>query len=210
MPPTVVLVRHGQSRWNAQGRLQGQGGTDLSDVGRAQAAATADYLCAKYPDVIAAVGSDQQRAVETAAPWQAASGVKVRTDPRWREIDVGTWSGLTWAEVEQSDPITLAAWRAGNDVRRGGGETFAELRTRAWAALQDLRSWPGTVLVFTHGGTIRLGVAAALGLPVMGEHTLGQVANCGVTELSFDADRCRLLSYNSRVHLAGVAPPATS
>lgn len=206
MTTTVVLVRHGQSRWNAEGRLQGQGGTGLSDLGRAQAAATAEYLCARYPGVTAAVGSDQQRAVETAAAWTEASGVPVRTDPRWREIDVGTWSGLTWAEVERRDPVTLHAWRAGNDVRRGGGETFAELRTRAWAALEDLRSAAGTVVVFTHGGTIRLGVAAAIGLPVMGEHTLGQIFNCGVTELAFDARRCRLLTYNGDDHLAGVTP----
>ncbi len=201
----MVLVRHGESRWNAQGRLQGQGGEGLSNLGHRQAAATAAYLCNRYPDVAAAFGSDLSRAVATAAPWTAASGIAVVPDQRWREIDVGTWSGLTWAEVAQYDPVTLAAWRSGNDVRRGGGETFQELRNRTWGVLQELRSIGRTVLVFTHGGSIRLGVAAALGVPVMGEHTLGQVANCGVTELLLDATSCRLSAYNVRDHLGGLA-----
>lgn len=208
MTTTVVLVRHGESAWNAEGRLQGQGGTGLSDLGRSQADATAAYLCARYPDVAAAVGSDQRRAVQTAAPWAAASGMAVVTDPRWREIDVGTWSGLTWAEVEQADPETLQAWRSGQDVRRGGGETFAELRSRVWEVVQERRDAGGTIIVFTHGGAIRLGVAEALGLPVMGEHALGPVANCGVTELVFDARGWHLSAYNVRDHLNGVNSPA--
>lgn len=206
MATRVVLVRHGESTWNAQGRLQGQGGTGLSERGRRQAALTATYLCGRYPDVVAAVGSDLERAVATAAPWVAASGIEVVADLRWREIDVGTWSGKTWAQVEDSDPATLAAWRAGNDVRRGGGETFAELRSRTWGVLRELGAVGGTVLVFTHGGSIRLGVAAALQLPPMGERTLGQAGNCGVTELVFEGGRCVLNSYNVRDHVAALDP----
>ena len=210
MTTRVVLVRHGESTWNAQGRLQGQGGAELSERGRRQADATAAYLCRAYPDVTAAFGSDLDRAVETSAPWASASGITITRDPRWREIDVGTWSGLTWAEVEQADPQTLTAWRAGNDVRRGGGETFAELRSRTAEALGELATVGGTVLVFTHGGSIRLGVAAAIGLPVMGEHTLGPVANCGVTELVYEEGRCRLGVYNLHDHLSALLPPVLS
>ena len=201
MGTTVVLVRHGESVWNAENRLQGQGGTGLSDLGHRQAAATAQYLRRRYPHVVAAVRSDLQRVEQTARPWAETAPVAVQVDSRWREIDVGTWSGQTWDEVAVSDPKTLAAWRAGQDVRRGGGETFAELRARTWTALDELRSCEGTVLVFTHGGSIRLGVAAAIGLPVMGEHALGPVGNCSVTELLLDDSTTRLLSYNTRDHL---------
>lgn len=191
--------------WNAEGRLQGQGGTGLSPLGEQQAKATARYLQQRYPNVTLAVRSDLERVEQTARPWADTAGVAMRVDTRWREIDVGTWSGLTWAEVAEHDPDTLAAWRGGQDVRRGGGETFAELRERAWSALQDLANTDGTAVVFTHGGSIRLGVAAAIGLPVMGEHALGPLGNCAVTELALEGDRARLLSYNVRDHLNGLA-----
>ena len=209
MATTVVLVRHGESLWNAENRLQGQGGSGLSPLGEAQAQATAEYLRHRYPDASRAERSDLERVEQTAAPWLAVSEVPVRVDIRWREIDVGTWSGLTWPEVAEKDPDTLAAWRAGTDVRRGGGETFAELRIRTSAALQDLAREAGTVVIFTHGGSIRLGVAAAIGLPVMGEHALGPIANCGITELALDERGTRLLSYNVHDHLSAVTAPAT-
>jgi glucosyl-3-phosphoglycerate phosphatase len=201
---TVVLVRHGESVWNAEARLQGQGGSGLSALGHAQAQATAAYLQLRYPAVALAVRSDLERVIETAAPWAVGASVEMLVDKQWREIDVGTWSGLTWDEVAKHDPETLGLWRAGNDVRRGGGETFAELRERTWTALEQLREIDGTVIVFTHGGCIRLGTAAAIGLPVMGEHTLGPLANGSVTELVLDGTGTRLASYNRHDHLAGV------
>lgn len=198
---TVVLVRHGESLWNAQGRIQGQAGTGLSPFGMRQAEVTAEYLSRRYAGVTLAVRSDQERVAQTAQPFEAATGVDTCVDTRWREIDVGTWSGLTWDEVAVQDPDTLAGWRAGNDVRRGGGETFAEMRARACAALEDLRDAGGTVIVFSHGGAIRLGVAAAIGVPVMGENALSPLANCSVTELVLEDGGYRLAAYNVRDHV---------
>ena len=200
----VVLVRHGESEWNAAGRIQGQGGAGLSEMGHRQAKAASEYLRGRYPDVSAIVRSDLERVVETAQPFEAVRDVDVTVDVRWREIDVGTWSGLTWAEVAEQDPTTLAAWRGGEDVRRGGGETFAELRERTSQALHGLRDVGGTVVVFTHGGCIRLGVAEAIGIPLMGEAALTPVANCSVTELLLDGDRRELSAYNVRDHLSGL------
>ena len=199
----VVLVRHGESQWNAEGRLQGQGGTHLSALGERQAKVTADHLIQRYP-ATHAVRSDLDRVVQTAAPWEAQVDARVAVDQRWREIDVGSWSGLTWAEVAAQDPETLAAWQAGNDVRRGGGETFAELRARTHQALRELAGVAETVIVFTHGGCIRLGVAAALGLPLMGERALGPAGNCSITELELREDRAILKAYNLVEHLLAV------
>lgn len=201
MATRVVLVRHGESQWNAEGRIQGQGGAGLSDLGVRQAKATAEYLRDRYDDVTRIVRSDLERVVQTAEPFEAHSSVEVFVDERWREIDVGTWSGLTWAEVAEEDPHTLARWRSGEDVRRGGGEMFAELRARTAAALRDLRDAGGTVVVFTHGGCIRLGVAEVVGIPVMGEMALGAVANCSVTEVVLDNGDRVLTAYNVRDHL---------
>lgn len=204
MTTTVVLVRHGESEWNAAGRIQGQGGSGLSDLGQRQAKVTAAYLRERFPEAAGIVRSDLERVVQTAQPYEATWSGPVEVDSRWREIDVGTWSGLTWPEVAEQDPETLAAWRGGQDVRRGGGETFAELRARVADALGDLDGRFGTVVVFTHGGCIRLGVAAALGVPLMGELALGPVDNCSVTELLMDQGRLQLVSYNARDHLSAV------
>lgn len=198
----LLLVRHGESLWNAENRLQGHGGTGLSPLGHAQAQATAEHLAKTYREVSLIVRSDLPRVAETAAPTEALVDAEVRLDERLREIDVGFWSGLTWDEVAVRDPEGLRRWRAGEDVARGGGETWAQLRARVWPALNDLHDVGGLVLVFTHGGPIRIGVAAALDLPLFGEERLAPVANCSLTEIGFDGDRVRLHSYNRSGHLA--------
>ena len=136
----------------------------------------------------------------TAAPAEAALGIRAQVDPRLREIDVGTWAGLTWPEVAAADGATLAAWQGGRDVRRGGGETFAELRSRVWAVVDEFASVNGTVLVFTHGGPIRVAVAEALGLPLLGERLLAPVDNCSLTELALGATSV-VVSYNRADHV---------
>ena len=197
----VVLVRHGESEWNAQGRLQGQGGTGLSAVGHQQAVALAAYLERRFPKVDLVVASDLQRVTETAQPWLSRAGLQMRVDPRWREIDVGTGPGLTWAEVEAQDPQRYAAWRGGEDVRRGGGETFAEFRVRTAAAIAPLRDEGGTAVVFTHGGSVRFAVANALDLPPMGERNLAPAHNCSVTEITFTNGVPALAAYNLHDHI---------
>ncbi|MGH3666423.1 MAG: histidine phosphatase family protein [Egibacteraceae bacterium] len=204
MTARLLLVRHGESEWNAASRLQGHGGTGLSALGKEEAAATATHLVRSASAARLLVRSDLPRVVETAAPTEAALDVEIRVDERLREIDVGSWSGLTWDEVAAADPATLVAWQAGQDVRRGGGETFAELRSRVWSALRDLAEVDGPVLVFTHGGPIRVGVAAALELPPLGERALAPVANCSISELVLHGDVAVLAAYNRSDHVDGL------
>ena len=196
-----MLVRHGESLWNAEQRLQGHSGTGLSARGIAESARTADYLRARYPDAELAVRSDLLRVEQTAQPWVTHFEGRVEVDPRLREIDVGSWSGLTWGEVAAQDATTLAAWRAGDDVRRGGGETFAELRVRVWDALLDRCGNARTVIAFTHGGPIRVAVAAALRLAPLGERQMAAVDNCSVTELVVEDGSAMLVAYNRSDHL---------
>ncbi len=203
MRTRVVLVRHGESQWNAAKRLQGFAGPGLTERGRAEACAVAAHLRRLAPRASLLVRSDLPRVAETAAPTAVALDVAVEVDERLREIDVGTWSGLTWDQVEARDGDTLRAWRRGIDVRRGGGETFGELRARVWRAVRDLagRGGGGPVLVFTHGGPIRVAVAALLGLPPLGENRLAPVGNASMTELELDDDAGMLRSYDRRGHL---------
>ena len=161
MPTRVLLVRHGQSEWNAQGRWQGQADPPLSDVGRAQAHAAARSLGA----LDAIFASDLQRAAETAAIISAALGVgPVVIDERVRERDAGEWSGLTRAEIEARYPGWLdstsnkhTAFASGEGVRRPPGwESDASVLARGLDALAAIHTavGDGDVLVVTHGGLI--------------------------------------------------------
>lgn len=204
----LVLVRHGESEWNASGILQGHLGPGLTALGHAQAAATADLLARVHPGPALIARSDLPRVVETAAPSEARwPDVEVVVDERLREIDLGSWSGRTRAEVAVDDPDGMAAWERGEDVRRGGGETYAEVGVRMDAVLADLaeRAAGQTVYVFTHGGPVRVAVAAAVGRTGRGGEVLAPVGNCAVSVVEHRGDHRRLVSYNATDHLAGIA-----
>jgi len=195
----LVLLRHGESLWNAEDRYQGQQGTGLSPLGHQQAKQAAEYLLATGPfDQI--VASDLQRVSETLQPYlDCQDEPEVRIDRRWREIDVGSWGGRTFTEVYAEEPEVVEAFARGEDIARGGGETFAQLRERVWEAIRDVAGagpgrWGGEgiqhlarrVLVVTHGGPIRVATASALRLPPGGEVTLDPPVNCSLTTLQVD------------------------
>jgi probable phosphoglycerate mutase len=147
----VLLVRHGQSEWNADGRWQGQADPPLTDLGRAQARHAARAL----GTVDAMVSSDLQRAAETAAILSGELGVgPLVLDPDLRERDAGEWSGLTRIEIEQGWPGYL------DDRRRPDGwEPDEDLFARATAALgriHDLVGDGGEAIAVTHGGLVYL------------------------------------------------------
>lgn len=218
----LYLVRHGETADNARRIFQGQGGSGLNRLGRAQAARLAERMkhlplatttegvlhgwarIARRPSVI--VSSDLDRAVETATIVGGAIGVEVRTDVRLREVDVGTWTGKSYDEVERLFPEEWAAWDAGLDVRRGGGETYGELAARVGAALSHLASrHDGTrVLVVSHGGAIKSFISKILGVTGDGMRVLAGVTNAGVTIVESDARRFRLHTWNDSSHLEGL------
>ncbi|MGW1347619.1 histidine phosphatase family protein, partial [Kribbella sp. NPDC002412] len=173
----LVLLRHGESLWNAEERYQGQQGTGLSPLGHQQAKQAASYLQDRAFDQI--VASDLQRVAETLQPYlDTCDHPPVRIDKRWREIDVGTWGGRTFAEVYDAEPDVVDAFARGEDIARGGGETFAQLRERVWDAIRDIAtSGAERVLVVTHGGPIRVATASTLRLAPGGEVTLKPPAN---------------------------------
>src|SRR4051812_9943958 len=156
----VLLVRHGQSEWNAVGRWQGQADPPLSDLGRAQARAAAHSL----GSLDAVFASDLQRASETAVIIAEQLGIgPVIVDPDLRERDAGEWSGLTRDEIHEQYPGYLPDDRhrafapdGGAPKRPPGWETDEALRTRALDALRRIHAAvpDGEVLAITHGGLI--------------------------------------------------------
>ncbi|MFA5883717.1 MAG: histidine phosphatase family protein [Acidimicrobiia bacterium] len=143
----ILLVRHGQSTWNAEGRWQGQADPPLSDLGVEQAEAAARVL----ERIDAVWSSDLERANRTARILSGPHALAVTADPRVRERAAGPWTGLTRDEIEAQFPGHLADGR-----RPPGYEDDEALAARALAALRDFATAldGGTGVVVTHGGVI--------------------------------------------------------
>ena len=171
----VYLLRHGRTASNASGTWQGQADVELDDVGRREAGLAGRALSGIAPTRL--VSSDLLRAAETARALGAVVGLEPELDPRLREVSAGTWEGLTRAEIEQRHPEDLAAWRAGQDVRIGGGERISEAGARFAGALQEhAASTDGVLVLVGHGGAIGSAVRRLVGLPAQGRH-LGRLRN---------------------------------
>lgn len=197
----LVLVRHGQSEWNREHRIQGQSGAGLTEVGHAQAEGTAAWVAATHPDA-ALVSSDLERCLQTAAPIAHALDADLRTDARFRERSFGRWEGCTLDEVRELDPELFGRWRRGEDVvEEVGGESGDALATRVVTALGEHAADHGdgrTVVVVTHGGSVWHGMHALLDLPFA---TLGGVGNAAVTELVLGEHGWWCESWNQTAHL---------
>ena len=148
-PTRVLVLRHGQSEWNATGRWQGRADTALDDVGRAQAAAAAEVL-GTFDSIWS---SDLQRAMETAVIIAGRLGIgPVLVDGRLAETDVGPWQGLTLAEIEVDWPGFVADRR-----RPPEAEPLEDVVARVSSCLGDIaaQSPGGEVLVVSHAGVLR-------------------------------------------------------
>ena len=150
-----MLIRHAQTDWNAAGRWQGHADPSLSAEGQVQARLLGERLTGEA--AVALVCSDLKRAVQTATPVAQALGLELIEDQRFRELDVGIWSGQTRAEIQDRDPEGLKAFESGApDVRPGGGETRSAIRGRSREAIEDWlgRMDAGRLVVVTHLGVI--------------------------------------------------------
>jgi broad specificity phosphatase PhoE len=161
----ILLARHGQSDWNATRRWQGHADRPLTAKGRAQAEALAKRL--EHIELDAVYSSNLRRAAETARAVADAQGLDLVELPDLREVDVGSWSGLTKEEAEQRFPEGFARWRDGFPGW-DDGEEYDEMAQRVIGAVVEiaLANEHGRTLVVSHGGPIRAIHAAALGLDV--------------------------------------------
>ena len=155
----LLLVRHGQTPWNAAGRWQGNGDPGLTDLGRSQAQTLARELAASESSRwCRIVSSDLKRARETAEILATALSLDVQEDRRFRELDVGRWTGLVREEIVAREPELLAAFERGEPgVRPGGGESRIDIRVRVRAALRDwaTRFPDEPMILVAHLGVVR-------------------------------------------------------
>jgi broad specificity phosphatase PhoE len=156
----LVVLRHGRTAWNVEGRFQGQMDPPLDAVGCRQATTAADAMAHLHP--VSVVTSDLVRARQTAETIGARCRIPVTVDPDLREVALGGWEGLDGDEAARRFPDELVAWLAGEDVRRGGGETLAEAATRAARALVAAIDCAGageTIVVVSHGLVVQAALA---------------------------------------------------
>jgi len=198
----VVLVRHGQTAWNAEGRAQGHADVGLDDTGRAQAEALAPVIAGLDPALL--VTSDLARARETAALLEKETGLTAIEDPRWREYDLGERTGLTLAEFgERLGTKFDGWWDVHAHVEVPGSETSDDVAARVVPAFEELleRLTEGeTAVVVTHGASLRIALVGILGWPLSTAGGFESMHNCAWAMLAeTGAGRLRLASYNQTV-----------
>ncbi|MFE4591586.1 histidine phosphatase family protein [Streptomyces laurentii] len=194
----IVLWRHGQTSWNLERRFQGSTDIELTETGVAQARRSARLLAGLKPSAI--VSSDLRRAMATAAELAALTGHTVVSDAGLRETYAGEWQGLTHDEITARFGEQYAAWKRGEPVRRGGGELETEVADRAApVVLEHVGRLPegGTLVVVSHGGTIRTTIGRLLGLEAAHWESLGGLSNCCWSVLGEGAHGWRLLEHNA-------------
>jgi broad specificity phosphatase PhoE len=192
----LVLWRHGETDYNAALRMQGQLDSQLTATGLSQARRAARLLAELKPDVL--VTSDLSRAGDTAAVLAAETGMPLRVDKRLRETNLGTWQGLTHAEVEARCPGGIQTWRGNPEWAPPGGETRVEVAGRAAHVVSELDAdGHSSAVLCTHGGLIAGLTPLLLGLPVSGWSVFGGISNCHWTVLLRRGLGWRLFAYNT-------------
>jgi len=155
---TIFIVRHGETDYNAAHRWQGHLDVQLNAIGRFQAQQLANYLKTEgiIPDTI--YSSDLSRALDTARIVAQIAHIRIHKEPRLREINVGIFQGMTRQEMSQVAPDSLDQWDTDDSFVISNGESRLMLQERAYAAWKDIieRKDHETVMIFTHGGTIRM------------------------------------------------------
>jgi probable phosphoglycerate mutase len=205
----IVLIRHGETAWNAERRLQGHLDIPLNAEGLRQARAMAAALAQEEFDLV--VSSDLARASATAAALADARSMPVRLDPALRERAYGAFEGLLYADIERRYPAEFAAWqRRDIDAVMPHGERFAESFHQfhdrctgailAWAARH-----PGAnIAIVAHGGVLECAYRLAQGLGLETPRTFA-VKNASINRFTVDDGKLVLTSWGDVAHLEQAA-----
>ena len=201
----VVAVRHGETAWNVQTRIQGQIDIALNAAGREQAQRLARALAGEHFDAVYA--SDLRRAADTARALAERVGMAVHTDASLRERSFGSFEGLTWAEVEQQHPEASRRWRE-RDAGFGppGGESLAVFYERAVSALAAIaaRHRGEHIAIVSHGGVLDALYRAASRIALDAPRTW-QLGNASINRVLHGEQGFTLVGWNDNGHLSGPA-----
>ncbi len=202
-PTRLFVLRHGQTAWNAEMRIQGQMDLPLDDTGRWQAARLAQALAGE--DLAAVYSSDLQRALATAQALVASTGAPLHTNPLLRERGFGCFEGQLYADIERDWPAQAQRWRRREaDFGPGGGEVLQAFYTRCVDTVCALAAQhPGqTIAIVAHGGVLDCLYRAAVGLALDAPRSW-QLGNATINRLLFNGVGLALVGWNDTGHLEG-------
>lgn len=198
----VLLVRHGQTAWNVETRIQGHLDVGLNEHGRWQAARLAEALADEAVDAI--YTSDLQRARDTALALGRRLGLDVRDEPGLRERAFGGFEGATFQELQERHPEATLRWRRRDPDFEppGGGESLEAFFARSVAVAERLaRAHPGgSIALFTHGGVLDCLYRAATGQPLQAPRSW-VLGNASVNRLLYGGEGFVLVGWNDARHL---------
>jgi probable phosphoglycerate mutase len=197
----LVLVRHGETHWNTESRIQGHSDSALTPRGRAQARAIAARLAAGRFDAL--VSSDLGRARDTAAAIAARTGLPALEDARLRERNFGVGEGLTYGELDRRFPEVFARVRETDpDYRIPGGESRREFHDRVVGAFTSLagRHDGARIVVVTHGGVLAIAYRHVHGLGIAAPHAI-PIVNASLNILRFEAGAWHEVLWGDTAHL---------
>lgn len=201
-----IVVRHGQTRWNVEKRVQGQEDSPLTEEGLAQAEAIAKRLAREHFDVL--VSSDLGRAVQTAQPIARLCGLPIVKDARLRERSFGEGEGMHYDEIDRRWPDAFSRVRESDpDAVIPGGETRRQFHDHVHHAFEALvREYEGKrVAVVAHGGVLAALYRMVHSIPVGKPHKIA-ISNASYNAIAFAADAWSVETWDDVAHLPGAVP----
>lgn len=197
----ILALRHGETTWNQDRRLQGQLDIPLNERGHWQAARTAEAL--REEPIAAVYSSDLARAHQTARAIAAAQGLDVRSHAGLRERHFGVFQGKTWTELEVEEPEATQAWRTRvPEFAPAGGENLLQLRERIAAALDEIVAGHAgeQIVIVAHGGVLDMVYRLATGLELQAPRTW-LVENAAIHRLLWTPEGLSLVGWADSGHL---------
>ena len=195
-----ILIRHGETMWNREHRIQGQLNSELSPTGHAQAVAVGRRLQAE--GVQRLVSSDLGRTLQTAAPIVKATGLKLETDARLRERHFGIFQALTPDEIQARHPAGYARWQAREpDYAMPEGESLMQFRARLSTCLEEIAAaGHAKVAIVTHGGALDALYRIATGTPYSTARNW-PLGNASINDIVIENGAWRLVGWGDIAHL---------
>ncbi len=200
----IYIVRHGETKWNAEGRIQGHTDIELSDRGREQARAVARRLSGESLDL--AYSSDMSRTRDTARIILGERNIPLKSVPELREYNKGVFEGLTVEEYQQQYPELYRASLVNDpDFAPPGGETIRQCNARLTQFVAGLREQrpEGSLLIVGHGGSLRSCIVALLDLPLEANWKF-VMQNCALSIIRTYPDNAVMHLYNDTSHLSSL------
>ncbi|WP_295998656.1 histidine phosphatase family protein [Rugamonas sp.] len=206
MSTTILLIRHGETAWNAVRRLQGHIDIGLNAAGQRQAAALGAALAGATLDAV--IASDLQRARQTADAVAGPHGIAVQSDAQLRERCYGVFEGMLYADIEQQYPQEFALWQARDidALMPAGLRTAESFRQFYQRSVEAIARWAGrydgqTIAIVAHGGVLECAYRQAVGMSLDSPRDF-QVKNASINRFTCAAGQLALSNWGDVAHLS--------